>query len=219
MQKGQARATTALTPPCLPPALLLLRSYFTILDVARRVNAGLTSIGIPRFYVLCRGPSDSIDDDVILDVKLQRAPTAAPLTNQTGVPSGWEEEAFGAQVREHAHASGLGTCSRAGACVTQCAEAVRPAADLCPHSMRACVCVPQRVPRVQSIMLAHPDKNLGFFTIQTLGRFSVRQLNPHRESYALTGLPPAARLGLPTLEDLAAQYGKILAANHARGDK
>ncbi len=74
------------------------------------------------------------------------------------------------------------------------------------------------MPRVQATLLPFPDQHLGFFNLE-LGNFSVRELNPYRESYELTGLPAASRLSALTLEQLAAQYGKILAANHARGDK
>jgi uncharacterized protein (DUF2252 family) len=51
--------------------------YFRVKDVAQRVGQGLGSRGLPRYYVLCEGPTTSQDDDRILDVKLQ------------GIPSGW----------------------------------------------------------------------------------------------------------------------------------
>lgn len=54
-----------------------LAGYFRVKDVAQRVNQGLGSRGLPRYYVLVEGPTLSQDDDRILDVKLQ------------GVPSGW----------------------------------------------------------------------------------------------------------------------------------
>jgi uncharacterized protein (DUF2252 family) len=50
--------------------------YFAIKGVARRLDAGTGSLGTPRFYVLIEGPTGSQDDDVILDVKRQGAPTA-----------------------------------------------------------------------------------------------------------------------------------------------
>ena len=54
-----------------------LPGYFRVKDVAQRLNQGLGSRGLPRYYVLIEGPTTSQDDDRILDVKLQ------------GVPSGW----------------------------------------------------------------------------------------------------------------------------------
>lgn len=48
---------------------------YPVKDVARRVNAGLGSLGTPRFYVLVEGPTTSPDDDLILDVKRQPGPT------------------------------------------------------------------------------------------------------------------------------------------------
>ncbi|MEM9491514.1 MAG: DUF2252 family protein, partial [Myxococcota bacterium] len=53
--------------------------YFTIKDVARRLDAGTGSLGVPRYYVLIEGDSDSTGDDRILDVKGQLRPTAYPF--------------------------------------------------------------------------------------------------------------------------------------------
>ncbi len=51
--------------------------YFATLDIARRRNQGLGSLGVPRYYVLIEGESPDIWDDRILDVKLQSAPSAS----------------------------------------------------------------------------------------------------------------------------------------------
>ncbi|MBI5368526.1 MAG: DUF2252 family protein [Planctomycetes bacterium] len=47
--------------------------YFKVKDVARRVDAGTASLGLPRYYVLIEGETDDPDDDRILDVKWQGA--------------------------------------------------------------------------------------------------------------------------------------------------
>lgn len=52
--------------------------YFAVKSVAARLNAGTGSLGTPRYYVLIEGASVSQDDDRILDVKLQGAPSAYP---------------------------------------------------------------------------------------------------------------------------------------------
>lgn len=49
--------------------------YFEVKDVARRLLAGTGSLGTPRFYALIEGPSTDDDDDRILDLKEQQAPT------------------------------------------------------------------------------------------------------------------------------------------------
>ncbi|AKT36851.1 DUF2252 domain-containing protein [Chondromyces crocatus] len=49
-----------------PPA-----SHFQVKSVARRLHAGLGSLGVARYYVLVEGASASQDDDRILDVKEQ----------------------------------------------------------------------------------------------------------------------------------------------------
>ena len=54
-------------------------SYFTVLDVAERLNAGTGSLGTERYYVLIEGSSSGDDDDRILDVKLQGLPSIYPF--------------------------------------------------------------------------------------------------------------------------------------------
>lgn len=51
-------------------------SYFAVKSVAQRLHAGLGSLGTPRYYVLIEGPTSSPDDDIILDIKGQGAPSA-----------------------------------------------------------------------------------------------------------------------------------------------
>ena len=52
--------------------------FFTVLDVARRVNSGIGSYGVDRFYILLKGEDVLIEEDqdvlsasVILDVKFE----------------------------------------------------------------------------------------------------------------------------------------------------
>ncbi|MBI5513701.1 MAG: DUF2252 family protein [Deltaproteobacteria bacterium] len=49
--------------------------YFRVLDVARRLDAGTGSLGTARYYLLVEGPSGSLHDDRILDVKRQGSPS------------------------------------------------------------------------------------------------------------------------------------------------
>jgi uncharacterized protein (DUF2252 family) len=49
--------------------------YFEVLDVAARHNAGLGSLGVPRYYVLIRGEDDHPDSCRILDLKQQGLPS------------------------------------------------------------------------------------------------------------------------------------------------
>lgn len=51
-------------------------SAFKVKSVALRVHAGLGSLGATRYYVLIEGPTTGQDDDVILDLKVQGAPSA-----------------------------------------------------------------------------------------------------------------------------------------------
>lgn len=52
--------------------------YFKVKDVAVRLDAGLGSLGTPRYYVLVEGTSTSQSNDRILDIKRQGAPAAYP---------------------------------------------------------------------------------------------------------------------------------------------
>src|SRR5262249_24783208 len=53
----------------IPAAELVVKS------VARRLHAGLGSLGVDRYYVLVEGPTSDDGDDVILDVKEERGAT------------------------------------------------------------------------------------------------------------------------------------------------
>lgn len=70
----------------LSPALAGNAGYFTVLDVARRIDAGTGSLGIPRFYVLIQGAGTKPDDARILDVKRQGMPSIQ--ANVTGTENG-----------------------------------------------------------------------------------------------------------------------------------
>lgn len=56
--------------------------YFEVKGVARRLDAGLGSLGVPRYYVLIEGDSEDADDDRILDVKRQGTPTPYPYLDR-----------------------------------------------------------------------------------------------------------------------------------------
>lgn len=51
-------------------------AYFSVKSIARRLHAGVGSLGVARFYILIEGESSDQDDDRILDVKLQSIPSA-----------------------------------------------------------------------------------------------------------------------------------------------
>src|SRR5690606_7049812 len=58
--------------------LARIAGYFTIKDIAGRVNAGMGSLGTPRYYVLIEGAGGGAGDDRILDVKRQAEPSGYP---------------------------------------------------------------------------------------------------------------------------------------------
>ena len=59
--------------------------YFTVKSVARRLHAGIGSVGIPRYYVLIEGATTAQDDDRLLEVKAQGTPSAWAYLGATGV--------------------------------------------------------------------------------------------------------------------------------------
>jgi uncharacterized protein (DUF2252 family) len=64
----------------LPPS-----SYFKVKSVAERLHAGLGSLGKTRYYVLIEGATTGQDDDRILDIKAQGAPSALPYISSASV--------------------------------------------------------------------------------------------------------------------------------------
>lgn len=73
-------------------------SFFTVLDVARRLEAGTGSLGVNRFYVLIDGPTSSPDDDMILDVKAQGSPAlfrALTSSEQAALKANFSDEKTG----------------------------------------------------------------------------------------------------------------------------
>lgn len=89
-------------------------SYFQVKSVARRLHAGLGSLGRDRYYLLIEGRSTSTEDDRILDVKAQDAPSAyatldPAAVRKTQAASGSDEarraalaaRALGYRVDEH----------------------------------------------------------------------------------------------------------------------
>lgn len=65
------------------------KDYFIIKDIARRINAGLGSLGYDRYYVLIESETDSATDDIILDVKAQgpSAVEASGLFDSSAFPT------------------------------------------------------------------------------------------------------------------------------------
>lgn len=50
-------------------------NYFKVKDVAIRLNSGLGSLGVKKYYVLIEGKTSSNSDDIILEVKEERTPS------------------------------------------------------------------------------------------------------------------------------------------------
>jgi uncharacterized protein (DUF2252 family) len=70
-QMSSYAATTAGNLASIP-------GYFKVKDVAVRLDAGLGSLGTPRYYVLIEGATSGQSNDRILDVKRQGEPSAYP---------------------------------------------------------------------------------------------------------------------------------------------
>lgn len=58
------------------------KKYFKVIDVARRLGAGVGSLGAPRYYVLIRGEGKDPDSYRILDVKQQSVPSFFRFLNE-----------------------------------------------------------------------------------------------------------------------------------------
>jgi uncharacterized protein (DUF2252 family) len=71
----------------------LSATYFKVKSVAKRLHAGVGSLGAARYYVLIEGAGAGQDDDRILDIKAQGDPSALPhvapaAVSQTNAASG-----------------------------------------------------------------------------------------------------------------------------------
>ena len=55
------------------------KGYFKVLDVAKRLEAGIGSLGTPRYYALIRGEDDTLNTSLILDIKEQSMPSFFPF--------------------------------------------------------------------------------------------------------------------------------------------
>jgi uncharacterized protein (DUF2252 family) len=60
-------------------------SHFVVKSVAKRLHAGVGSLGATRYYVLIEGATTSQSDDRILDVKAQGAPSGFAHADAAGV--------------------------------------------------------------------------------------------------------------------------------------
>jgi uncharacterized protein (DUF2252 family) len=135
-------------------------SYFEVKDVALRLHAGVASLGVPRFYLLVEGPTTSLDDDVLLDVKYAAAPTGLEYVD--------EEHGFSAEA--------------------------------------------ERIVAGQKAQLINTDNHLGWLALDG-DSYVVRERSPYKDDLDLEEVD-----GADALESLAAQWGTILAADHARAD-
>lgn len=65
-----------------PPTLVQPEGYspqfFTIKDIAQRFGAGVSSYPLLRYYVLVEGPTSSVEDDVVLEIKEVGDPVQYP---------------------------------------------------------------------------------------------------------------------------------------------
>ena len=75
--------------------------YFKVQDAAKRLNAGVGSLGTPRYYVLIRGKNDDPDTCRILDVKQQGMPSFfqwLPCDERARLRSWYDDHRAGARV-------------------------------------------------------------------------------------------------------------------------
>lgn len=141
--------------------------YFEVKDLARRLLAGTGSLGTPRYYALIEGPSNDEDDDRILDIKLQQAPTPWWFLPH------WERLDYLNSFSNHA----------------------------ARHSL------------AMNALVGDPDPLQGWLEFDG-GTYSVRERSVYKESF------PTDELRQPgEYENMAEQWGTVLASAHARADR
>ncbi|WP_013323748.1 DUF2252 domain-containing protein [Gloeothece verrucosa] len=142
-------------------------SYFKVKSVAKRLNAGLGSLGVPRYYVLIEGETKALNDDRILDVKYQSRPTAYEYLRLK------DQEKYDAAFKNDAERHAI--------------------------AYRA--------------LVKHTDDYLGWLKLSD-GYYSVRELSPYKKALDTEKLNEGS-----SFEEVAKQWGKILATDHASADK
>jgi len=141
--------------------------YFVVKSIAKRLFAGTGSLGTSRFYVLIEGPSESVKDDVILDIKRQSTPTAIAT--------------FQSQSQRDYHLLFSNEGER--------------------HAL------------AYRALGKDVDDHLGWIALHD-GHYSVRELSPRKDT-----LDTASLTEITEFLAVAAIWGKVLAAAHARADK
>ncbi len=150
--------------------------YFQIKDVAQRLNAGLGSLGTPRYYLLIEGETDDLDDDHILDIKRQYQPAAYELFSLYDRLN--YDSIFDNTAQRHAEA--------------------------------------------YKALIKHADNFLGWMKLvdnnpadgDFSGDYSVREISPYKKSLKTNKLKDK-----DSFIEVAQQWGKILATDHARADQ
>ena len=150
--------------------------YFKVKDVAQRLNAGLGSLGTPRYYLLIEGETDDLDDDYILDIKRQYQPAAYELFSLYDRLN--YDTTFDNTAQRHAEA--------------------------------------------YKALIKYVDDFLGWMKLvdnnpvdgDFSGDYSVREISAYKESLKTQKLEDK-----DSLVEVAQQWGKILATNHARADR
>ncbi|MGD1715255.1 DUF2252 domain-containing protein [Dapis sp. BLCC M172] len=150
--------------------------YFQVKDVAQRLNAGLGSLGTPRYYLLIEGETDDLDDDYILDIKRQYQPPTYEL--------------FSLYDRLNYDSIFDNTAQR---------QAI-----------------------AYKALIKHADDFLGWMKLvdnnpadgDFSGDYSVREISPYKKSLKTKKLKDK-----DSFIEVAQQWGKILATDHARADQ
>ncbi len=150
--------------------------YFQVKDVAQRLNAGLGSLGTPRYYLLIEGETDDLDDDHILDIKRQSQPAAYEFFSLYDRLN--YDSLFDNTAQRHAEA--------------------------------------------YKALIKHADDFLGWMKLvdnnpadgDFSGDYSVREISPYKKSLKTENLTDK-----DSFIEVAQQWGKILATDHARADK
>ncbi|NEP80165.1 MAG: DUF2252 domain-containing protein [Okeania sp. SIO3B3] len=151
--------------------------YFKVKDVAQRLNAGLGSLGTPRYYVLIEGKTDALDDDRILDIKHQFQPTPT-------------YELFSLYDRINYRKIFNNTAQR--------------------HALAYKALIKDADDFLGWIKLVDNNPIDGDFS----GDYSVREISPYKKSLKIQNLTDKN-----SFIEVAQQWGKILATDHARADK
>jgi hypothetical protein len=191
-----ADGSATLSPPSSSsPLPSSLSSFYTVKSLSSRVESGLGSLGVKRFWALVEGPTEGWEDDVILDIKQQVKPAWWQYREEGGKGGGGEEEEQSGVTGTKEHEKVYGSDGQRGIMGQEALSSL----SLSPPS--------------PSFFHSQSAPHAGWLSLPTLGSFSVRSRSPFKAT-----LPYLEWRSIEEWKSVLSSLMHLLAASHCRSD-